>query len=142
MCGRKKNVAGEYQVYQNYQNYREQSYQDYAVTKRTARNQEVERKFMKEFSPLDKENLYSYLKRTDVAMNEVIKFATHHHLYGTSKGAWQCHTATRYCFICTLTQLLNVNRTILSAIEHIEPIQKLQLNITTHPDNPDTLSIT
>ncbi len=114
MCGRKKNTSGEYVMYQNYKDFRK--IDDYAMTARINRTQTEDRKIMEELQPMDGEFLSNYIKRTELAEQKLIEYSINHHLYGT-KRVWSCHTSSRYCFICTMAQYLQNNRSILLSLE-------------------------
>jgi len=134
ICGKKKNSSGDVQLYQNYNDYREASYQNYAVTSKINRTTREERKIMEELSPVDGELLSTYLKRTEIAEHELIQYSIHYHLYGTRKGAWACHTGSRYCFICSTAQYLNVNRAIYENLSQIVDLTKIIIHITHNED--------
>lgn len=112
-CGRKKNTSGSTVKYQNYQSYPQES--DYAMTQRISRTSHEEIKIMQELNPVDGEPLETYLKRKSIAEAKLTEYAITHHLYGT-KRAWSCHTSSRYCFICTMAQLIDNNTAISQEI--------------------------
>ncbi len=115
-CGKRRNTSGDPVTYQNYNDYRGMMDGNYSQTSRIQRSNPEERKLMTELNPVDGETLTNFIKRTDIAENEVIKYAIQHHLFGTRKGAWACHTTTRYCFICVTAQFLNICRTLFTQL--------------------------
>lgn len=132
MCGRKKNTSGEYAMYQNYTDFRNSN--DYAMTARINRTSSEDRKFMEELMPVNGELLITYIQRSEIAEQKLIEHSIQHHLYGT-KRVWACHTSSRYCFICTMAQFLNVNRamfTLLPTIRNLENI-KIKVDDTQNP---------
>lgn len=133
MCGRPKNTSGEYTMYQNYKDFRNTP--DYAMTARINRSSAEDRKIMEELLPTNNENVITFLQRSDLASSKLIEYSINHHLYGT-KRVWSCHTTSRYCFICTLSQFLNILRSTLSSISDLVDLTKLYFKIT-QQDNPD-----
>lgn len=119
-CGLPKNTSGQVRMFQNYTDYREQN-EDYSTTSRINRSSPEERKFMLELIPINKEEMGTYLQRSEIADRELIKSAIYRHLFGTKK-TWSCHTTTRYCIICTMAQELNVMRALLTAVSQKYPI--------------------
>ncbi len=128
-------------MYQNYTDYRQSSYDDYAVTKRINRTSAETRKIMEELAPVDGESVQTFLTRSDIGVRKLIEYSMHQHLFGTRKGAWACHTASRYCFICSTCQYLDILRSSLMQIQEINPNKEYYFNITTYEDQPDTFKI-
>jgi hypothetical protein len=123
VCGRPRNTSGDTVKYNNYTDFR--NHDDYAMTARINRTSSEERKIMDELSPISGENLKTFIKRTSLAERKLTEYAVTHHLYGT-KRVWSCHTSSRYCFICTMAQYIEVNRMVL---EHIPKPENYIINI-------------
>ncbi len=138
MCGRKKNTTGDFAMYQNYKDFRDTN--DYAMTARINRTSAEDRKLMEELFPINGETLETYLKRTDIAESKLIEYSINHHLYGT-KRVWSCHTSSRYCFICTLSQFLNSNRALYNSLQNIIDTSKILIHVNNDTEIP-TITLT
>jgi hypothetical protein len=130
-CGRKRNTTGDPIKFQNYEDMRSSS--DYAMTSRIRRADPQQRKIMEELMPVDEELLLTYIKRTDIATNELCKYGVHQHLFGT-KREWSCHTTSRYCFICTMAQFIDTMRGILTMIPQ-EKLSDLHIQVDNDPES-------
>lgn len=137
MCGRKKNTSGDYVAYQNYTDYRNTN--DYAMTQRINRGSSEERKIMEELLPVSGEKLTTFLKRTEIGEQKLIEHSIQHHLYGT-KRVWSCHTSSRYCFICTTSQYLNVNRSLFISLQELITLENIIINVD-NSQNPPLISL-
>jgi hypothetical protein len=136
-CGRKRNSSGEYTAYNNYTDYRNTS--DYSMTARINRTQSSDRKIMEELLPINGEPILTYLARTDIAETKLTEYSIQHHLYGT-KRVWSCHTSSRYCFICTLAQYVNTNRTLFKSLKDIIDLTNIIIIVDDSTDIP-TISL-
>ncbi len=134
-----RNTSGETRLYQNYNDMRNTN--DYAMTSRINRTSAEERKIMEELLPVDGELLTTYIQRTDIAESKLCEHSIQHHLFGT-KRTWSCHTSSRYCFICTLAQYINVNRSLYNSLQEIGVLDNIIINIDNSTDTPTlTLSL-
>ncbi len=133
-CGKKRNSSGDVVAYQNYTDYR--GFSDYATTKRIT-HEEAKQKYMEELHPIDNETLQAFFKRTSKHIIELNEYSSQHHLVGTKKGAWQCHTSSRYCFICVQIQLTNLLNVI---IETLDP-QGYSFKVTTDEGKSNSFSL-
>ena len=132
MCGRKRNTSGEVVMYSNYTDLRNSD--DYAMVSRIQRTSKEERKIMEELNPVDGENLITFLKRNDTAEFELCKYAIHRHLFGTKK-TWPCHTTTRYCLVCTLVQVVSVNRALWESMFKLKDMSKMKIQVNDLDNN-------
>ncbi len=130
-CGKKRNTSGEVVAYQNYTDYR--GFSDYATTRRIT-HEENKQKYMEELHPLSGETLLAFFKRTQTHIQQLNEYSIQHHLVGTKKGAWQCHTSSRYCFICVQVQLTNLLCSIIETLPQLRKLEKLSFKITTKDD--------
>lgn len=119
LCGKPRNTSGDVVKFPNYNDLRNNN--DYSLTGRVNRSDPETRKIMEELNPIDGENLDNFIQRTIIAEEKLCEYSMQHHMYGTKK-AWACHTTSRYCFICTLVQFVNVHRMILET--YPEPTKK------------------
>ncbi len=133
----KRNTSGEL-VRPPYQNYSEQD--DYSRHQHYAPN-DMERKFMQEFFPIDKESLTNYIARTNLSSQKIIESSVHKHLYG-GKKVWPCHTTSRYCPICILAQQVEQLRQLIIAISEKTDLSKMTLKVTTNMAHPDYPNVT
>lgn len=138
MCGRKRNTSGDYAAYQNYRDYR--NINDYAMTARINRTSVEERKIMEELLPVDGELLTTYIKRSSVAEQKLTEHSIQHHLYGTKK-VWACHTSSRYCFICTMAQYVNVHRALWNSLADVIDISKITISVNVVEGEPPHLGL-
>lgn len=132
-CGRKKNTSGQYVAYNNYTDYR--NINDYAMTARINRTSAEDRKIMEELLPMDNEPLDNYIQRSAIAEQKLTEHAIQHHLYGT-KRVWSCHTSSRYCFICTMAQYININRSLFMMLKDLEKTKDFIIHIDNTSDPP------
>jgi hypothetical protein len=137
MCGRRKNTSGDYTAYNNYTDYRNTN--DYAMTARISRTSSEDRKIMEELLPIDGEPILNFIQRTDIAESKLTQYSVQHHLYGT-KRVWSCHTSSRYCFICTMAQYINVNRAIYKSLSEITDLTNIVIQVDNTTDIP-TISL-
>ncbi len=121
-CGKKRNTSGDVVAYQNYTDYR--GFSDYSTTKRLS-HEETKQKYMEEINPLPDEILLSFFKRTDKHIQQLNEYSSQHHLVGTKKGAWQCHTSSRYCFICVQIQLTNLLTSIINTLPDLVNLENI-----------------
>ena len=124
-------------MYQNYRDFR--NIDDYAMTARLSRTSSEDRKIMEELLPINEEPLWNFIKRTEIAEQKLVEHAINHHLYGT-KRVWSCHTSSRYCFICTMAQYINVTRSLFLSMPE-EEIKKFYISVTEQPDSPPTMGL-
>ncbi len=127
ICGKKRNTSGDVVVYQNYTDYR--GFSDYATTRRVT-HEESKQKYMEELHPLPNENLHAFFDRTKIHIQQLNEYSIQHHLVGTKKGAWQCHTSSRYCFICVQVQLTNLLESIINTLPQLVSIDDLKFNVS------------
>ncbi len=135
----KRNTTGDL-VRPPYQNYSEQD--DYTRRQHYQSN-DMERKFMQEFFPINGEPLTNYISRTNLSSEKIIESSVHKHLYG-GKKVWPCHTTSRYCPICILAQQVEQLRQIITTLAETQDLSNLTLTVSTnmaHPDYPN-VSIT
>lgn len=126
MCGRRKNTSGDYVMYSNYTDLRGAS--DYATTSRISRTSSSDIKLMEELLPVNGELLTNYLKRTEIAETKLVEHSIYQHLFGT-KQTWACHTSSRYCFICTLSQYVGVHKALWQSLSDVIDITDLKISI-------------
>ena len=88
----KRNTSGDPIKFRYFTDLRNE--EDFAVTSRINRRGEVQRRFIQEYLPINKEPLLVWYERTEIASDEVSKFAIQLHLFGTKKE-WACHTTSR-----------------------------------------------
>ncbi len=131
ICGKKRNTSGDVVAYQNYTDYR--GFLDYATTRRISQA-ETKQKYMEELHPLPNENIMAFFERTAKHIQQLNEYSIQHHLVGTKKGAWQCHTSSRYCFICVQVQLTNLLESSIKALNEILDLQKFYYEISETPD--------
>ncbi len=124
----KRNTSGDL-VRPTYQNYTEQ--EDYARHQHYDPNS-YERKYMQEFWPINGESVSNYLARTNLSSKQIIESSVHKHLYG-GKKVWPCHTTSRYCPICILSQHVEMLRQMLVAHSEVQDISKLILKVEQIP---------
>jgi len=132
-CGKKRNTSGEVVAYQNYTDYR--GFSDYATTRRTAQA-DHKQKYMSELHPLNNESLLSFFDRTQTHIQQLNEYSIQHHLVGTKKGAWQCHTSSRYCFICVQVQLANLLQSVIENLPIFVDLTKLHFETTESTPEP------
>lgn len=108
---------------------------NFAITSRIQRHTEAERKFMEELLPIDKEDVKTYLERSDIAMQKLIEHSIWYHLYGTKKGVWPCHSSSRYCFICNLAQFVEINRTFMMSMNDFVDLSQVIIRTESDPSN-------
>lgn len=135
-CGKRRNTSGDVAKFNNYQDYYSNNWarKNFAMTSRIERHSEAERKFMEELIPIDGENAITYIQRTDINEAKLIEHSIWYHLYGTRKGAWPCHTSSRYCFICNCCQMLEINRQVILEMGNFLDLSKLIIKVTQDPD--------
>ncbi len=94
-----------------YTNYTDYSTEQNMYAMHTAiRSRNIEElKYMEELFPEDGEHLDTWIRRTARHVHKLTEYAYHQHIYGT-KRTWSCHESSRYCFICTLSQMLDILR--------------------------------
>ncbi len=127
ICGKKRNTSGDVVAYQNYTDYR--GFSDYATTRRISQA-ESKQKYMEELHPLQSENLSAFFQRTQTHIQQLNEYSIQHHLVGTKKGAWQCHTSSRYCFICVQVQLTNLLTSIIETLQNDKIISDTFFTVT------------
>ncbi len=130
-CGKKRNTSGDVVAYQNYTDYR--GFSDYATTKRIT-HEEAKQKYMEELNPLDNERLDAFFLRTSKHIQQLNEYSSQHHLVGTKKGAWQCHTSSRYCFICVQIQLTNLLQSIIDTLPVIVDFKEISFKTNIDDD--------
>ncbi len=117
-------------MYTNYNDYRNDSNAPYSMTARINRSPEIARKFMEELQPVNDEMLTNFYTRTEIAEKELVSYGIHQHLYGT-KRVWSCHTSSRYCFICTKAQYIDIHRSINTQLLKLCPdLQRVRITLT------------
>jgi len=140
-CGRKRNSSGDVQKFQNFQDYTSDS-DNYAMTAKFKRPlDKSEKKFLAELNPVNGEAISTYMKRSDLSAQNVCGYAHQQHLYGTSKGEWACHRTSRYCFICTQTQHIQILRIMIQALYTKIDISKLHWDIQVDQEGIHTYTI-
>ncbi len=97
-----------------------------------------EKKFLEELNPVNGEELATYLKRSDLSASNVCGYGHSQHLWGTSKGEWACHRTSRYCFICTQIQHIQILRIAIQAIYAQNPKTSLRFDIQSIEDDNGT----
>ncbi len=97
---------------------------------------------MEELHPLDGERLQDFFKRTSKHIQQLNEYSSQHHLVGTKKGAWQCHTSSRYCFICVQIQLTNILTSIIQNLPQFYNHENISFEVKPNPnyDPNDTKS--
>jgi len=133
----KRNTSGDL-VRPPYQNYQEQD--DYSRHQHYQAN-DMERKFMQEFFPIDKENLTNYISRTNLAAEKCIESSIYKHLYG-GKKPWPSHTTSRYCPICILAQQVEQLRQLIISISENHDLSQDKLTITPNAGHLDYPNVT
>lgn len=137
-CGRRRNTSGDVVRYQNYQDYTKEN-EDFSRTSRIFRASSEDRKFLEELFPVDGEEVSSYMQRSSIQRREIVEYAMHRHLYGTSK-TWPCHTQNRYCPVCVLCQEVEVNRSLMNSLLKTYPnLGKDRVLIKKQYDNTGTI---
>ncbi len=125
-----RNTSGETRKFQNYDHYNSNT-DDYARTAPMYRDPYGnERKFMEELYPVNDETVSTYLKRTEIASDQLIQSSMHKHIFGGRKP-WPSHTSSRYCPVCTLCQFVET----LTQILQLLPDTKLKFIVT--PPEPN-----
>ncbi len=138
ICGRKRNTTGDVQKFQNYQDYTTDG-DNYAMTAKFKRPLDKhEKKFLEELNPVNGESLITYMKRSDLSASNVCGYGHSQHLWGTSKGEWACHRTSRYCFICTQIQHIQMLRIMIQAIYTQNPKIDLHFDIQNIEDENGT----
>ncbi len=143
ICGKKRNTSGDVQKFQNYEDYTTDS-DNYAMTAKFKRPLDKhEKKFLEELNPINGEELSTWLKRSDLSASNLCGYAHSQHLWGTSKGEWACHRTSRYCFICTSIQHIQILRIMGQSIFKLLPehpslkAQTLRWDIQIDPDTKE-----
>ncbi len=91
---------------------------------------DVERlKYFEEIFPVDGEENESWVRRTAVHIHKLTEYAYHHHIYGT-KRKWACHESSRYCFICTLCNIIEVIRNMSMDMIELYPDEHLRWKLS------------
>ncbi len=87
----------------------------------TTRSRDIEQlKYFEELFPEENEPLDIWLRRTARHVHKLVEYSQHQHVYGT-KRTWSCHASSRYCFICTLCQMIeNLRNTSIDMLDHIK----------------------
>lgn len=86
-------------------------------------------KYFEELFPVQNEELESWIRRSAVHVHKLTEYAYHHHIYGT-KRTWSCHESSRYCFICTLSTLLQVIRNMAMDIIELFPVRGVRWKLS------------
>ncbi len=111
-CGKKLNMAGNVEKYQNYNNYENPNRNPFAMTSpRMYQRDEESNKFFTEILPINNEEVAIWVQRTQIHTEKLTSYSRNHHIYGT-KREWACHSSTRYCFICTLCDFVDILRSM------------------------------
>lgn len=127
-------MAGDVQRYGNYVDYQDEKNM-FAMTSPMAyqRDEEANR-FFTEILPIDKEGIKVWLDRTAKHTVKLTEYSRHHHIYGT-KRTWSCHTSSRYCFICTLCDFVDVLRMFCISISQLFPKEEIKWNVEVDKDD-------
>ncbi len=96
--------------YHNYTDY-SQEQNMYAMHKTLRQNEDEHMKYFEELFPEPDEPLETWLRRTARHVHKLVEYSQHQHVYGT-KRTWSCHASSRYCFICTLCNMLDTIRNV------------------------------
>ncbi len=136
-----RNTSGKRRMYQNYSNYHSKDYEDYSRTSAIRPQNVQERKIMEELHPINNELLITFIERTAKAEEKLTEYALNHHVYGTSK-TWSCHTTSRYCFICVMSQFIDVNRALYESLQEIIPnLSEVHIKVSEVPNGYPELSL-
>lgn len=121
----------------HYQDYYSNAFarENFAQTSRIERHTEAERKFMEELLPVQNESAKTYIDRIDINEGKLIEHSIWYHLYGTRKGVWPCHSSSRYCFICNLCQMVEINRQMIIQFGKFVDLDKITINLVEHPES-------
>jgi len=105
--------------YTNYTDYSTEQNM-YAMHKPIRSKDTEQMKYFEELFPEEEEELETWLRRTARHVHKLTEYAYHQHIYGT-KRTWSCHESSRYCFICTLSNLLQNYRNMAQDMhQHIK----------------------
>ena len=138
ICGKKRNSSGDVVKFNNYEDWSRDDDQ-YSTVGRIDRptNREVqERKMMEELMPYNKELVTSWLKRTDKAIHAATRYGYQQHIWGTRKP-WACHTTSRYCFICTMINYLDMFRHLIPTLSDLTYLEKYCFLVKSTPKGPE-----
>ncbi len=104
----------------------------FALTSSVVREEKRDEvKHMSSLFPVHGEKLESWIRRTARDTLELTENARYHHIHGT-KSTWACHTSSRYCFICVLSDFVDILRCMALSYMELElktpPIWDLSLD--------------
>ncbi len=123
-CGKKRNSSGDITKFSHYVNYQDERNM-FSMSSPQMYQRDVEaNKFFDEILPIDKELVSVWVERTSSHTVKLTEYSRNQHIYGT-KRTWSCHDSSRYCFICTLCDFVDVLRMMAISI--------LDLDLSTKP---------
>ncbi len=109
VCGKKRNTSGDVAEFSHYVNYQDERNMFAMTSPRMYQRDSEENKFFDEILPVDKELVSVWIERTLLHTTKLTEYSRYQHIYGT-KRTWSCHESSRYCFICTLCDFVDVLR--------------------------------
>ncbi len=133
ICGKKRNMAGDVEKFGNYSDWKDRKNMFAMTTPRMYQRDSEEHKYFEEILPLDKEKLDIWIRRTAQHTVKLTDYARYQHIYGT-KRTWSCHDSSRYCFICTLCDFVDILRCLAVSIMEKFPDTPLIWSISLSED--------
>lgn len=119
-CGRKRNTSGDVVKYSNYSNWKDDM-NPYSMTSPKMYQRDAEsNKYFTEILPILNEEVQIWIERTASHTVKLTEYSRNHHIYGT-KRTWSCHDSSRYCFICTLCDFVDILRSMAISFLNIYP---------------------
>lgn len=114
----KRNSSGDLVKFNYYTDYTKEK-NLYAMTSSIHQQQQRnEIKHNNDILPIDRESLNIWLKRTIKSSMDLTEYSRNQHIHGTTK-TWACHTSSRYCFICTLCDFVDILRIMAHGLEDL-----------------------
>ncbi len=119
-CGKPRNSSGDVTRYTNYTNWKDKQNMYAMTSPRMYQRDSENNKFFEEILPINNEELKTWVERTTVHTIKLTEYSRDHHIYGT-KRVWACHSSSRYCFICTLCDFVDILRSLALSILALYP---------------------
>ncbi len=119
-CGHKRNTSGDVASFSHYTNYSDEKNMFSMTTPHMYQRDEEANKFFEEILPINTEDVKVWIERTQVHTTKLTEYSRNQHIYGT-RTTWACHKSSRYCFICTLCDFVDVLRMFIQGIQDLFP---------------------
>ncbi len=131
-CGKKRNTSGDVAKFSHYVNYENEKNMFALTTPRMYQRDSEANKFFDEILPIQGELLSVWIERTSVHTMKLTEYSRNQHIYNT-KRTWACHDSSRYCFICTLCDFVDVLR--MMALSFVKCMPNTSLIWVVSPDS-------